>query len=223
MKIQTLGDIHGESNWEDLIDMSCDKIIFIGDYVDSFHYSDEEIYDNLLNIINLKKSNPDKIILLIGNHDVQYQFYPRFGCSGFRQSAQASLTNLFNVNKNLFQASYQINDWFWSHAGVSQKYFDSFNIDLDLYENLSEFINELYEKINDKFFQVGDLRGGYMPWGGPIWADKRELLKHPFKNLNQIIGHTHTDKIEIHDHDDHKLYFIDVLQSDNPESLILNI
>jgi hypothetical protein len=39
---------------------------------------------NLQDIIALKKACPEKVLLLLGNHDVQYMFYPHFRSSGFR-------------------------------------------------------------------------------------------------------------------------------------------
>lgn len=70
MRIQTIGDIHGRTCWKNLIDLSCDKIVFVGDYVDDYWpVTDEQIIENLLDIIQFKKDYADKVILLLGNHE----------------------------------------------------------------------------------------------------------------------------------------------------------
>jgi predicted MPP superfamily phosphohydrolase len=70
MFILNIGDLHGRNNWiqwtEEYKDV--DKIMFIGDYVDSFDISNVEILDNLKNIIEFKQKFSDKVILLLGNH-----------------------------------------------------------------------------------------------------------------------------------------------------------
>ena len=46
IKILTIGDIHGKSVWNEIIPENYDKIIFVGDYVDSFYDSDITIINN---------------------------------------------------------------------------------------------------------------------------------------------------------------------------------
>ena len=101
-KILTLGDIHGrdkwmfhthgsphefnhwmtmvengvpadaEEFWKEMPYTQYDQIVFVGDYVDSFDISNVRILDNLKKILFFKKALPDKVVLLIGNHDIQY-------------------------------------------------------------------------------------------------------------------------------------------------------
>lgn len=74
MKVRVIGDIHGESWWKELAN-DIDKIdlcIFLGDYVDSYTVSNEDMINNLLDIIQFKKDNSDKVILLYGNHEWNY-------------------------------------------------------------------------------------------------------------------------------------------------------
>jgi len=74
MKIITIGDLHGSPVWKNIRTENWDRMVFIGDYVDSSDYSAKEVKRNLEEIIVLKKSFPEKIILLWGNHDLAY-FY----------------------------------------------------------------------------------------------------------------------------------------------------
>ena len=49
------------------------RVVFIGDYFDCFeNIPTSEQIENFNNIIALKKAQPEKFIVLIGNHDYQY-------------------------------------------------------------------------------------------------------------------------------------------------------
>src|SRR5580704_9577331 len=107
MKHLVIGDLHGKDCWKDVNFNAYDKIVFIGDYVDHWNLADRVISRNLIRVIDLKKKHPDKVELLLGNHDVQYLHYPHFLCSGFRPEMQRLLTDVFNVNRHLFKVAYQ--------------------------------------------------------------------------------------------------------------------
>ena len=90
MKILVIPDIHGRKFWRQAIANNIgqvDKVIFLGDYLDPYPEEINEhqelmecndFYDcigllNMLNdIISLKKNEPDKYILLCGNHTCSY-------------------------------------------------------------------------------------------------------------------------------------------------------
>lgn len=65
-----IGDIHGRSIWKDIIEKeNPDKIIFLGDYVSTHeNISAKQQLFNLEDILNYKRENSDKVILLRGNH-----------------------------------------------------------------------------------------------------------------------------------------------------------
>lgn len=221
MKIITIGDLHGLTTWQRAADLKllfdtpdkitpvCDKYIFLGDYVDSFDISNIDIFNNLTNIINLKKKYPNHIVLLIGNHDMQYLYsYDKCGCSGYRPMMYIDLHELFNANKSLFQVAFQIGDTIWTHAGITNwwhknkylTYFDDaenkrFNI-LDKDNELSSNLNNLlFYDVIDVLMTVGYSRGGWSHTGGVLWADKKELMAHSLNGYNQIIGHTQLKEI----------------------------
>src|ERR1700744_72314 len=106
MKHIVIGDLHGKDVWQQVDVDRYDRVVFLGDYVDDFLLPDLVIDQNLQDIIALKKRYPEKVILLLGNHDVQYMFFPHFRCSGFRESMLRPLTSLFNLNHDLFQTAY---------------------------------------------------------------------------------------------------------------------
>ena len=95
MKVIAIGDLHGKDCWKEVDFSRFDKVIFLGDYTDSFSETDEEIFTNLREIVHLKKTNREKFVLLLGNHDVQYLHFPYYNCSGFRPEAQKELTGFF--------------------------------------------------------------------------------------------------------------------------------
>ena len=72
MKKLVLGDIHGRTIWKDIIEKeNPDKVIFLGDYVTTHEgISSEAQIANLEDILSYKKSNPNDVILLRGNHKI---------------------------------------------------------------------------------------------------------------------------------------------------------
>jgi len=54
MKTITIGDLHGKDYWKNIDIEKYDKVIFLGDYVDSFNESNDGIYNNLKEVIELK-------------------------------------------------------------------------------------------------------------------------------------------------------------------------
>lgn len=73
MHIMVIPDIHGRKFWREAIENNLskvDKVIFLGDYFDPYNESnlEEDIIMMMEHIIKLKLNEPDKYILLIGNH-----------------------------------------------------------------------------------------------------------------------------------------------------------
>lgn len=70
MRIIILPDIHGRVWWKDILDKEhYDLVVFLGDYVSTHQdITGEAQINNLKNILDFKESNPDKVILLRGNH-----------------------------------------------------------------------------------------------------------------------------------------------------------
>ena len=80
-----IGDVHGRDFWAEPVNKVLSDtgahIIFLGDYLDLYPYEfdwSQDINWNMVaidrfkNIIELKRANPDRITLLIGNHDCGY-------------------------------------------------------------------------------------------------------------------------------------------------------
>lgn len=235
MRILSIGDIHGRDkwkflthddpytygSWKDAVEsgespfdekwrnlpfMSFDKIIFVGDYVDSRNLSNDQILGNLKEIIYFKQALGDRVVLLVGNHDVQYMVKNQV-CSGYRPEMKYDLEELFKSHSNLFQLAYEIETpsrkYLWTHAGVSSEWYKTFLKELSSpdirYGNILEEYNP--ESIADHLnlgwwfklttiFRIDWYSGGSDLWAGPIWVRPGVLEDHPMKDLSQIMGHT---------------------------------
>lgn len=209
MRILAIADTHGRDTWKkytkDITEF--DKVVLLGDYIDSFTLSDKQIIDNLSDLIQFKKDNHDKVELLLGNHCLQYYFLGTrsYMCSGFRQSYADEIHRLFYQNKQLFKAAYQINKgnehgttsrWLFTHAGLSRLFLKSLqkripdNILKLENKDYATYLNEVFNAIPSYLADVSHYRGGMGNWGGPFWADMREFSKDSYiPGLNMVMGH----------------------------------
>ncbi len=229
MKIITIPDLHGKSLWKKLEVSAYDKIIFLGDYVDSKgEVPDEAEVENLDQIIALKKQFPQKVVLLIGNHDLHYLHYPAFRASAFNVKIQPQLTTLFQDNKAYFQNAFQLGNHLWTHAGVSQSWYnqhstlfqemgDSLNLEQKLHKMGETHLRELAE--------ASPLRGGMSPYGGIFWADQAETRHDYLPLFHQYVGHTKVRDIMVYGDETSSIHYLDCLNSKEDylvKTLILN-
>ncbi|HPT21127.1 MAG TPA: metallophosphoesterase [Bacteroidales bacterium] len=219
MKTVSIGDTHGVAVADVVVKIidRYDKLIFAGDYVDSFIVDNITMKKNLLGIIELKKRYPEKVILLWGNHDIHYLLGNKHYCSGYRPEMHYDFYDIFHSNEHLFQLSFQINDYIWTHAGVNAKWFDQrfgpFAEEHNYIHSVSELLNLAFTERYEAIFDVGYRRGGNYEVGGPLWCDTTELRKYPFKEFNQIAGHNPVKEIEILETENKEIVLIDVLES----------
>jgi len=240
MKVVAIGDIHGRTIWKEIVqkNMDADLIIFLGDYHDIYPEKKEKEHSlekmksisNFFEIINFKKEYPDKVILLLGNHDTHYM-YDVDRCSRWDRENNELLQTIFLKNKNLFQYVYQIDNYLFVHGGVLQKWFDEWEsqlLNLGLKEDLSNLADVLNAFGNDRkkgtqaINDIPRLRGGYAPYGGPTWADSNELVNYAnrlqtLKGFKQIIGHNKVREIftKVDKEDENtSITMIDVLHND---------
>lgn len=210
MKIATIGDIHGETFWKKINPDEFDKIIFIGDYVDSFYHTVSSMANNLADIVAFAKGYPKKVELLIGNHDIQYFKGIDLSltqCSGFNASGLYTYTALFEANRSLFKIAYRHDKYLWTHAGVHRGWYSEFlRVAPKSFHRVHEkFPQEIDEQLNGallvgekSILDCGQDRGGRYPVGGPLWAGKTSIHRKGLKKYYQIIGHTHVDQIKVY-------------------------
>jgi predicted MPP superfamily phosphohydrolase len=191
MKICSTGDIHGRDYWKYEDYSKFDKVIFVGDYVDSFDIDGKQQYINLFNIINFKKDNMNGVVLLWGNHDIHYYKLGKHKCIGFNEKYAKDFNELFVENQDLFQLSYQIDNYVWTHAGIHRGWWDMFIKDKNKIqegENVADTLNRLFKENYEPIFHCGIWRSGRHHVGGPLWLDKNEATK-PIVDYHQIVGH----------------------------------
>ena len=112
-KVLVVPDIHGEAFWKEPVLKNIDqvdRVIFLGDYLDPYpeegkDYSPQELFDNLMDIVDLKRSHMEKVVLLKGNHDQHYAsvVFRDLACGSRCDTINWSLYNaVFVRNADLF-------------------------------------------------------------------------------------------------------------------------
>ncbi len=197
MKIISIGDIHGRTDWQVIDPEQYDHIVFVGDYCDSSTFSDEEEIANLTNIIEFKKRHPEKVRLLLGNHDLHYIYYPYFRCGRYRPTTQPTLTPLFQENENLFEIAFQVGRTLWTHAGISNAWLAHLEDAPQDVTMMAAHLQSLHvdESKRMVLHMVGPIRRGSAPCGGITWADKFETKTDFPDGLHQIVGHSRVNRI----------------------------
>lgn len=67
LKVAVIADIHGRDFWKKAKEKEYDKVIFLGDYLDSYTISPTKQKDNLFEIYEWWK-NDKRVKCLIANH-----------------------------------------------------------------------------------------------------------------------------------------------------------
>jgi predicted MPP superfamily phosphohydrolase len=238
MKLVAIGDIHGRDYWKQIIDQEqdADTFVFVGDYFDSFTIKGPDQINNFLDIIEFKKTTDKEVILLIGNHD--YHYYPGIednGTSGYQTLMAPSIKHVVDDNKQHLQAAYQVDEFVFTHAGLSSEWLDDNIIMWDV-PNLAMYVNDLfyyqpqklayrsYKQVGDQVYGVGGY--GSETFQGPLWirpkalmAANRDTLR---KQIIQVVGHTPQDTIDIKGKSTGgRYYFIDTLEYGQNQYLVV--
>ncbi|HEV7348306.1 metallophosphoesterase [Telluribacter sp.] len=216
MHLLAIGDIHGRDSWKEISGTKADHIVFVGDFVDARRdIEGPAIIRNFQDILYFKKTEPDRVTLLLGNHDIQYFYYPDYRCSGFQADLQPTYTELFTRNANLFQIAFQYQQYLFTHAGVSTKWYGYHQhlIEKYLAENrLGDALNAIHRSEERKIlFEAGGGRGGMHPYGGPVWADKSETEADYLIGYHQVVGHSRVPQFIRNGDERSSITYIDVL------------
>jgi len=237
-KILVIPDIHCRNFWRITVSNNIgkvDKVIFLGDYLDP--YADEidenpesmecksfyDVQSNLAmlsDILSLKKNEPNKYILLCGNHTCSY-IWSKFSAATRTDYRNWELHHkFFSENLEYFNLVWIENDVIFSHAGITKDWANEFWEILGFPENEICTIKEVAEVLKDtplKNFnihyikaisEISHIRRGESQFGSCEWADIREHIdfsrtqeKHkiiPIDDDNsgvfQIFGHNQVKK-----------------------------
>ena len=187
MKILVLGDIHGLGCWEPIIEKeNPDLIIFLGDYVSSHGLvTEKQQIDNLRKILEYKEENPDNVILLRGNHDMEALYYwaECYPVTGEFVKAFMRLNEERFLNNT--QWIYLYKNICFSHAGVSSIWMKQKNL------KSLEDINTLEpsEKFAFTPCKISDYSGNSVTQP-PTWIRPWTLIDCAYKGYIHVVGHT---------------------------------
>jgi hypothetical protein len=211
-----LGDSHGRDTWKQIVEIEkdADRIVFLGDYFDSFNIPGVVQLQNFLDIVEFKKNSDKEVVLLFGNHDYHYMpGYSGIGYSGYQHGLAYQFRDAISKNLEHLQMAYLFEDVLCSHAGVSVEWLErsfgkpndesehNWNVDtLEGVKGVVELINE-YFKHKPGIFEFN----GWNPYGDntyqtPIWIRPASLMKvnkgtKLKENVIQVVGHTQVKNI----------------------------
>ena len=199
MKTIVIGDIHDKTVWKDIIEKEddFDKVIFLGDYFDTFEEVStlDQIF-NFKEICNFKRDNPNKVILLLGNHDYHYmrgidEFY-----SGFNAFAKVDIGEVLFENKDITQIVHVKDKFLFVHAGVGITWAKIKNINIDS-DKIEQSINDLFVNKPKEFKFDGIESSGNSITQGPLWIRPQSLIGQMPNDLIQVVGHTKVKELSI--------------------------
>jgi len=221
MKTIAIGDIHGLGYWKQILEKERpDRVVFVGDYFDSFNIPGAEQIRNFQDIIQWKLDNPKcEVILLIGNHDFHYM--PAAGnerYSGFQKNLYIEIGDILETNKHHLRIAYRIDDLVFSHAGITPDFLLRNGWGE---EDMVEFVNDLWHYRPHKFRFADNGYGHSDPYGddvfqGPLWIRPKSLMKackDIRKTIIQVVGHTQVEVIDPGKATGGRYYFIDSMQT----------
>lgn len=215
MKIVALGDTHGRDKWKDIVAKeleSSNKIVFIGDYFDT-HYDEtpEQQLSNFNEIVEFKKTNMDKVILLIGNHDFHYLSGVNESYSGFQYGWSKEFNKALEaaLAEGLMQMCYVYDKYVFTHAGVTNTWCVTHSVNR-LPNKIENSINELFKTNKYAFyFQMGYnySQSGDDVTQSPIWVRIPSLFNDGVDDFTFVVGHSTLKELTITD----KIIGIDTL------------
>ena len=204
-QILIVPDTHGKDFWRVPVNSQPSmRVIFLGDYLDPYEDEPVEWYDvvqRFQDIITLKRSFPDWVTLLLGNHEAHYLFGSRSQRGSRYDSHKAdNYYCILNDNFDCFNYAHELemggNKYMFSHAGINKQWLEANKKVFGDYKTINtQVINSL--KHNSNFIEalsnVSHFRGGICDAGSMIWADCHEF-ESPESELTggyiQIFGHT---------------------------------
>ncbi len=220
MKLIAIGDTHGQDDWKRLIEQETfDKIVFMGDYFDAWKIEAEQQLTNFLDILAYKKVNPDKVVLLFGNHDLHYLSALQEYYSGYQEGMRYEFEVAINLalDYDYAQMCYEYEGYLFSHAGFTKWWLNKNRIPEN---DIERAVNELFKRDKTPFCFNKRSRN---PYGdcitqGPVWVRPNSLKSDLIDGYRQVVGHTVQNKIRLND----SIICIDTLQTSKEYLIIEN-
>ncbi len=214
-------DLHGRPFWDKIVIRHPeDQIVFLGDYFDSKEdYSAAAQISNFNNILTFKRSNADRVTLLLGNHDFHYLPFAQEKYGGYQHFFAADIYESLKpaVDEKLLNVCMLFGKYLISHAGLTRTWCRNNSIPL---KNPVEATNTLLYTRPEAFrFSPGPIMEptGDEPEQGPLWVRPYSLSQDYLQGFVQVVGHTQHPSIT---HLPHAI-FTDVLGF-SPKYLTIN-
>ena len=207
-KILIIPDVHGRPFWKKAVEKydDYDKIIFLGDYVDPYPYEGITVEMALENLKELSEwlEGKEKVVLLLGNHDMHYiddYFYRECGGCRLSSMSRKPINDFVEKHKDKIKLAYEAEiegkKYLFSHAGIISDWYKDYQREIGglNVDNINAILDS--DKRGSVLSDVSFYRGGWSNCGSIVWADIREHLYNKgvnelqsLKGVYQIFGHS---------------------------------
>lgn len=234
MKVIVIADTHGRKTWKKIVEQEADAnhIIFLGDYFDAYDYAinGQMEIDNFNEIVEYKKANMDKVVLLIGNHDIHYMkgFPEEYSRHNWEYAKQIGVVIDQAMSEELLQMCYSHGKFIMTHAGVTKTWCKANKIEIKHLEDEQHLENELNDLFKRKpmayKFTYGKNYSGYGDdvTQSPLWVRPNSLdddiIDILVNNCVCVVGHTQVKNLHIAP----RIIFCDCLGTTNEYLIIDN-
>lgn len=203
MKTLVIGDLHGSNVWKEIITYEKpEKVIFLGDYFDSFTIECEVQINNFLDLIELKKNSGIEVVLLIGNHDIHYfPYIDDKATAGYQFQYKFLLEDTLKNNLEHLSIVHRMGNLLFTHAGISVEFLDKNIPDWNV-DNVVESLEDLFKYQPNKFLFNGSDPYGCDTYQTPLWIRPNCLMKankksELHKKFVQVFGHTQIKRLDM--------------------------
>lgn len=225
-----VGDLHGSIGTFRIIKRrfevgEFDKLVLVGDYCDTHHKSDPKFGTEVLeSVIELKKEHGDMVVLILGNHDLQYLNDISWRCSGYEEGYAEEVKELISSNNEMFCIAHLEGNILATHAGVTTRWFELYykylnywakfnHSKLDPYKNIDQVLNRIWRSHDSWILNTACRKRGGVSYGSPIWADISEIEKYGIiKGYHQVVGHNPVDRVATETIYGEKITYVDCLK-----------
>lgn len=228
--ILVIPNIHECTSWRKALRHIEDfkKVIFLGNYILSTSREDasfKESFADFKHILESKRNNMDKVVLLLGNHDIHYLWPEHIeSCTERDETRDALLRITYRKNLSLFSIIYKEHIGgkivLFSHAGITKGWlqnnlqhipwqyhdcitgdFGHANYDVIHISLFCDWLNSLVQgEVPGILADKGRSRGGIHNHGSIVWADIEEHYDSPYDFAYQIFGHSQSCEPTITEH-----------------------
>ncbi len=199
MKLIALGDLHGRKIWKTICkEADFDKAVFVGDYFDSHEgIPATQQIEVFCEVIDWKRSQGERVVLLLGNHDYHYLRCTHDRYSGFQPGYYKLIQRLLEdaLDESLIQICHTVGQFLFVHAGITKTWFRH-ALGREAFDSGSELEQAMWQLFLRQPHQFGFLPGprrdpyGEEPCQSPLWVRPRSLLSDALEGFVQVVGHT---------------------------------